>query len=246
MEIADAAISPTQWQKSTYPAWAQEKISVIHDGIDFKRLRHDPKASISLAETPHHGPLTLRFGDEVLTYVARNLEPIRGFPTFMRCLPEVLRRRPAAHVIIAGGSERGYGHAAPNGRTWREHLLAELGDGLDMARVHFIGRVPYQAYLHMLHISRAHVYWTSPFVLSWSFLEATSSGVPVIASDTPPVREFSERLRCQTVGFFDTASFETAMTEALARPSAPRRAKELPEISLEHCLREQKRVLLPA
>ncbi len=32
--------------------------------------------------------------DEVLTYVARNLEPYRGFPQFMRSLPAILKRTP--------------------------------------------------------------------------------------------------------------------------------------------------------
>ena len=243
MEIADAAISPTQWQKSTYPAWAQEKITVIHDGIDFKRLKHDPKAKITLAKNDRHGQITLSADDEVLTYVSRNLEPIRGFHALMRCLPRVLKERPKAHVLIAGGDERGYGHPTPDGATWREHMLKEVGGDLDMTRVHFLGRVPYAAYLHMLHITRVHAYWTAPFVLSWSFLEAASAGAPVIGSDTPPVREYSEKLGVPTFGFFDRTAFEDAMIERLARPVAKRRPVHLPDIDLENCLREQKRLV---
>jgi glycosyltransferase involved in cell wall biosynthesis len=243
MEIADAAISPTQWQKSTYPAWAQEKITVIHDGIDFKRLKHDPKAKITLAANERHGQITLGADDEVLTYVSRNLEPIRGFHMLMRCLPRVMKERPKAHVLIAGGDERGYGHPAPGGTTWREHMLKEVGGQLDMGRVHFLGRVPYSAYLHMLHVTRAHAYWTAPFVLSWSFLEAASAGAPVIASDTPPVREFSDRLGVPAVGFFDGKGFEDAIIERLARPQSKRRPVHLPDIDLDNCLRDQKRLI---
>jgi glycosyltransferase involved in cell wall biosynthesis len=243
MEIADAAISPTQWQKSTYPAWAQEKITVIHDGVDFKRLKHDPQAKITLAGNDRHGPITLGAEQEVLTYVSRNLEPIRGFHMLMRCLPRILKARPQAHVVIAGGDERGYGHPAPDGATWRDHMMKEVGGELDMARVHFVGRVPYAVYLHLLHLTRVHAYWTAPFVLSWSFLEAASAGVPVVASDTPPVREFSDRLAVPTAGFFDRQGFEDAMIERLARKPAKRRPVHLPDIDLEHCLREQKRLI---
>jgi glycosyltransferase involved in cell wall biosynthesis len=243
MEIADAAISPTQWQKSTYPAWAQEKITVIHDGIDFKRLKQDPKATITLGANDRHGQIKLSAGDEVLTYVSRNLEPIRGFHMLMRCLPRVLAQRPKAHVLIAGGDERGYGHPAPGGVTWRDHMLKEVGDRLDMTRVHFVGRVPYGVYLSMLNLTKLHAYWTAPFVLSWSFLEAASAGAPMIASATPPVREFSGRLGVPTVDFFDQAGFESAIIESLARPGSPRRPVHLPEIDLDHCLREQKKLI---
>jgi glycosyltransferase involved in cell wall biosynthesis len=180
MEIADAAISPTQWQRSTYPAWAQDRITVIHDGIDSARLKPDPKVVMTLKTQA--GEIKVKPGDEVLTYVSRTLEPIRGFHVLMRTLPEVLKRRPKARVLIAGGDDRGYGYPAPGGKTWRERMLAEVGRDLALDRVHFVGRVPYQAYLQMLNVSRVHAYWTAPFVLSWSYLEAATSGLRVIAS----------------------------------------------------------------
>jgi glycosyltransferase involved in cell wall biosynthesis len=247
MEIADAAISPTQWQKSTYPAWAQDKITVIHDGIDFKRLLPDPKATLTLSPNVHNKePLTLKPGDEVLTYVARNLEPIRGFQMLMRCLPEILKKRPKARAVIAGGDEKGYGHPMPPGTTWRELLLKEVGGELDMSRVHFVGKVPYNAYLQMLGVSKVHAYWTAPFVLSWSFLEAASAGVPVVASDTPPVREFAGKLGVRTEGFHDRGAFARAIIEGLATKGSRRSPVQLPELDLERCLREQKKLISQA
>ncbi|MBK7657017.1 MAG: glycosyltransferase, partial [Betaproteobacteria bacterium] len=134
----------------------------------------------------------MKAGEEILTYVARNLDPVRGFHIFMRALPEVLRQRPTAHAIVVGGDGVGYGHAAPGGKTWKEHMLAEVGDQLDMKRVHFVGQIGAEAYLQVAQVRKVHAYWTTPFVLSWSFLEAALSGAAVVASDTPPVREFSE------------------------------------------------------
>lgn len=243
MQIADAALSPTAWQKSTYPAWAQDKISVIHDGIDTARLAFQPDASLLLPATADRGELGFQPGDEVLSYVARNLEPVRGFQVFMRALPDILKRRPKAHAIVVGGDGISYGHRAPNGASWKEHLLAEVGGDLDLRRVHFVGKVPYQAYLHLLSISRVHTYWTTPFVLSWSFLEAALSGLPVLASATAPVEEFAPRLGTATLDFFDTDGFSRATAELLAKKNKRRPVLDVPELTLGHCIAAQTRLL---
>jgi glycosyltransferase involved in cell wall biosynthesis len=239
MEIADAAISPTEWQKSTYPAWARDKITVIHDGIDLERVRFNPQARLTLAGADGKGQLEFQPGDEVLTYVARNLEPVRGFQVFMRTLPEVLRCRPKAHAIIIGGDEVSYGQKAPGGVSWKAHMLAEVGAELDMTRVHFLGKVPYQHYLQLLSISRVHTYWTTPFVLSWSFLEAVASGVPVVASNTSPVVEFSKSLRVTTNDFFDFSGFADKVTEKLIKPIRNEATVFPSNLLLQNCLKEQ-------
>lgn len=244
MEIADAAISPTEWQKSTYPAWARDKITVIHDGIDLRKLAFDPAARLTLAGADGKGQLEFQPGDEVMTYVARNLEPVRGFQVFMRTLPEVLRRRPKAHAIIVGGDEVSYGSHAPGGVSWKAHMLAEVGDALDMSRVHLLGKVSYQHYLHLLNISRVHAYWTTPFVLSWSFLEAALSGLPVVASDTAPVREFAERLGVKTISFFDHQAFAAALSDRLANPNRSAAARNgSASLDTRHCIAAQVKLI---
>jgi glycosyltransferase involved in cell wall biosynthesis len=133
--------------------------------------------------------VTLRPGDDVVTYVARNLEPYRGYHIFMRALPEILRRRPNVHVVIVGDQGVSYGQALPKGQTYRQKYLDEVAKDLDMSRVHFLGQVPYQTLVRIYQVSSAHVYLTYPFVLSWSLLEAMAAGCPVVASRTPPVEE---------------------------------------------------------
>lgn len=243
LDCADAAIAPTQWQKSTFPDWAQQKIHVIHDGIDYDRLTPNPKARIVLAASERHRQLSFKPGDEVLTYVTRNFEPVRGFPTFMRTLPEVLRRRPNAHVLIVGGDEISYGRPAPAGTTWRQQLLDEVGEQLDMRRVHFLGKVPYQTYIDLLHISKVHAYWTTPFVLSWSFLEAAGAGVPLVASATPPVMEFADALGVTTLPFFDTAAFADTLSEALAKKRSAHTPARLEATDLKTCNRLRQALL---
>ena len=186
LEACDAGISPTQWQKSRHPAPLSDKIEVIFDGIDTNVVKPDAKARFRLADGRE-----LTREDEVLTYVARNLEPYRGFPSFMRALPKILAARPDAQVVICGGDEVSYGRPAPDGKTWREVMLEEV-QGIDLSRVHFTGKLPYAQYLSLLQVSSLHTYLTVPFVLSWSCMEAMGAGCLMLGSATPPVQEVIE------------------------------------------------------
>ena len=211
LAACDRGLTPTEWQRSVHPAAFQDKISVIFDGIDTAAVRPDPKARFTLPDGR-----VLTAADEVVTYVARNLEPYRGFRPFMRALPELLRRRPAAQVLVAGGDEVSYGVPAPGGRTWREAMLQDV-EGIDPARVHFLGKVPYARYLALLQVSSVHLYLTVPFVLSWSCLEAMAAGCILVASGTPPVAEVIEdgRNGC-LVDFFSPAAIAARAAEVLA------------------------------
>jgi len=182
LQWCDAGVSPTHWQKSRHPYPLREKIEVIFDGIDTAAVRPDPDARFELP-----GGRVLTGEDEVLTYVARNLEPYRGFPSFIRALPRILEARPNATVVVVGGDEASYGKGAPDGKNWREHMLDEVP--LDLSRVHFTGKLPYNRYLSLLQVSSLHIYLTVPFVLSWSCLEAMSAGCLMLGSATPPVEE---------------------------------------------------------
>lgn len=217
---ADAALAPTRWQASTFPEPYRDRIRVIHDGIDTDRVRPDPGASLTLP-----GGRVLRAGDEVLSFVNRNLEPYRGYHIFLRALPEVLRARPEAEVVIVGGDGVSYGPApAPGpegGRSWKEIFLAEVRDRLDLSRVHFLGQVPYGQFLSLLQVARVHAYLTYPFVLSWSLLEAMSAGGLVVGSRTGPVEEvIADGVNGRLVDFFDVAGWSAALTGALAGPAA--------------------------
>jgi glycosyltransferase involved in cell wall biosynthesis len=161
----------------------------------------------------------LRAGDEVLTFVNRNLEPYRGYHTFLRALPDVMAARPDCQVVIVGGDEVSYGPAPKGGKGWKEIYLAEVRDRLDLNRVHFIGKVPYPTFVNLMQVSRAHAYLTYPFVLSWSMMEAMSAGALIVGSDTAPVREMIVHGKNGLlVDFFDIAGWSRALTEALANP----------------------------
>lgn len=212
---ADAGLSPTQWQASTYPDPLRRMIRVIHDGVDTEVVTPNSAASVALPNGQ-----VLRAGDEVLTFVNRNLEPYRGYHIFMRALPAILAARPQAQVVIVGGDEVSYGAAPKDAKGWKETILAEVGDRIDPARVHFMGKVPYPVFVNILQISRAHAYLTYPFVLSWSMIEAMAAGCLVVGSKTAPVEEVLRHGETGLlVDFFDVNAWSDTLIDALADPA---------------------------
>ncbi len=177
--------SPTLFQRSTYPDWAQGNITVLPEGVNLDICRPDPGAGSRPFEL---GGFGVPPGAALLSYVSRDLEPYRGFHVVMRALPRLLRERPDLHVVMVGGDGVSYGARLAEG-TWKERLLGEVGP-LDAQRVLFPGRLDYDSYLRLLQRSDCHVYFTYPFVASWSLREALACGCAIVASDTAPVLEF--------------------------------------------------------
>jgi glycosyltransferase involved in cell wall biosynthesis len=212
LDAVDLGISPTAWQKGLYPPEYQHKIIQLHDGIDTEA------ACPGLAR-----PLILPDGRQlgadlpIITYVARNLEPYRGFRTAMRAAPEILRRCPDAHMVFVGGNDVSYGMPPPGGGNWLTQMRAELGDRLPLDRMHFTGALPHGSFINVMRLSRAHLYLTYPFVLSWSMLEAMATGVTLVASATPPVQEVVVHGRNGLlVPFADPAAVADGVVKALA------------------------------
>jgi glycosyltransferase involved in cell wall biosynthesis len=222
--VADAGLSPTRWQASTFPSVFSDRITVAHDGIDTDKLAPNPDARLDLAT--ENGPLSLTRSDEIATFVARDLEPYRGAHIFLRSLPALLALRPQLRVLIVGGDGVSYGAARADGRSWKDAFVEEIRPRIskaDWARVHFLGRVPYGEFVRVLALSRAHVYLTYPFVLSWSLLEAMSTGCPIVASDTAPLREAVEHGRTGLlVDFFDPEKLAATVADLLGRPDLQR------------------------
>ncbi|MFX0542767.1 glycosyltransferase [Roseovarius sp. S4756] len=199
---AEAGISPTTFQADTFPPEFRDRITVCHDGIDTDWSAPNPDVTLRLKGQPEFSRQT-----EIVTFINRNLEPYRGYHIFMRALPEILRARPNARIIIIGGDEVSYGTAPPQGKTWKQIFRDEVQDQIsadDWRRVHFLGRIPHEDFTRVLQISRVHVYLTYPFVLSWSLMEAMSCGAAIVAGDTAPVREvITHDQTGRLVDFFD-------------------------------------------
>ena len=221
-EAADAGISPTHWQASTFPEPFRSKITVVHDGIDTEAVAPNPAVSLTL-----NGNIKLTRADEVITFVNRNLEPYRGYHIFMRTLPELFKRRPQARVLIVGADDVSYGARPEEGKKWKDIFASEVRPQIsdaDWARVHFLGHIPYQHFIPLLQLSTVHVYLTYPFVLSWSLLEAMSVGCAIVASDTQPLREAIRHDDTgRLVDFFDVPGLANEVCALLDDPVARQR-----------------------
>ncbi|MCQ0093807.1 glycosyltransferase [Roseovarius sp. M141] len=211
---AEAGISPTAFQADTFPAEFRRRITVAHDGIDTAFSAPDPGVTLQMKGCEEYTRET-----EIITFINRNLEPYRGYHIFMRALPDLLRNRPNARIIIIGGDEVSYGSPPPKGRTWKQIFRDEVQGQItpnDWHRVHFLGRIPHDQFTRVLQISRVHVYLTYPFVLSWSLLKTMSCGAAIVASDTAPVREvIAHDQTGRLVDFFDRAGLVREVCDLL-------------------------------
>lgn len=215
---ATGGLAPTSWQADGFPAAFRQRIRVVHDGVPTRLLCPAPDTVLELGDG-----LVLGRQDEVITFVARNLEPLRGFHVLLRALPRLLAERPRARVLIVGAEANGYGSPSPDGRSWKEIFLAEVSPRLTPAqfrRIHFLGQLPYAQFLGVLRVSSVHVYLSYPFVLSWSLLEAMSLGCAIVGSDTAPVREvLAHEVTGLLVDFFDQEGLVAAICRLLEDPA---------------------------
>ncbi len=209
----DRGLSPTQWQRSQFPPEFHPKIKVHHDGIDTNYFQPVPNAQLILPRID----LDLTQAKEIVTYVARGMEPYRGFPQLIEAISILQLKRPQCHFVIVGKNRVAYGKNLPDGKTYKEAMLEKFP--LDLSRVHFTDLLPYNEYLQVLQASSIHIYLTCPFVLSWSMLEALATGCVIVASDTAPVTEVIEdNLNGLLVNFFAPQEISDRVIEALDHP----------------------------
>lgn len=180
---ADATICPTDYQAAQFPLKVQEQITVINDGFDTKLHVSAPRDAAFLQD--HSIPQNA----ELLTYIARGMEPTRGFPEVMKTIEKLQQKRPNLHAVIIAEDRVAYG-AKIKGLSWKERMTSTLD--LDPSRLHFTGLVPRHHMIKFLQASDAHLYLSAPFVLSWSFVEAMACATPIVATRSAPVAEYMD------------------------------------------------------
>ncbi len=217
IQTVDLGLVPTQWQADRFPENFHDKFYVCHDGIRTDQLGPDPDVSIKLGRLDR--PITR--DDEVITYMARNMERARGFHTFMRALPRILEKRPNVRVLAIGGNETSYGAKSKHPKGLRGEMEQEVGHLIDWSRVHFLGRVPYEVYTQVIQISRCHMALTMPFVMSWSLLETMAMEATVVSTDVDSVREaVTHGETGLLVDFFDPKALANQVIDVLENPEA--------------------------
>lgn len=240
----DVVIVPTEWQASQFPLQLHSKINVVFDGID-THFFHPPRTDIGFSELiikGEEGTFAIKKDAPLLTYATRGMEPIRGFPEFMRCLPFVLKAIPELQVIIGGRDRCAYGFPAPTNKgSWKKHMLDELGDFRGKERVAFTGLMNYAEYRKTLHRSTLHCYFTRNYVTSWSLFEALACGTPILTNFSPAttgllpqLRNRALKLEAPTQEIASTAMqflHKTKMSKGL-----PRHTNLSPAFEMENCV----------
>lgn len=227
LQACDAAYTPTAFQRSRFPAEYQPKIQTIFDGVDREvyhgygeSLRPAPDArgarTIGGVEV---GPTT-----RVVTYVSRGFESMRGFDLFLRTAKLIYRQYPDVVFIVVGTDRIAYGgdenYIAPF-KSFKDWAFAQ--DEYDLSKFRFVGRLPTAELGRLLAATDLHLYWTVPFVLSWSMMDAMSCGAVVLGSDTSPVREMIEDGRNGLLAdFFSPEAFAAKAVAVLEDPGAYR------------------------
>ena len=210
---AAAIVAPTRFQASTLPQGVLSNVRIIHEGVDVDAIRPGPAEPFLLPDGRLIAP-----GPPVITHVNNNMEPLRGLHIFARALPRLLAEVPEAQVLIIGqDTKQAYGGSPPDDLTWREVCFRDVE--IDPARVHFLGKLPHEQMLAALRLGAAHVYYTYPFVLSWSLVEAMALGCHVIGSDTAPLHDaIEDGVNGRLLPFFDVEALSQAMIAACRNP----------------------------
>ena len=175
---SNAIVSPTSWQRKQLPEIFRKNCHVIFDGIDLTRFRSDSKNRKTSA---------------LLTYGTRGMDPIRGFPQFVRSLPHLIKSSNIQiEVEIAGNDGAFYGSTPEGFKNWRDWAKDFAKEKGISENIKWVGFLEGKSYVKWLQSSWCHVYLTHPFIASWSLVEALATGVPIVASDVETVRDICD------------------------------------------------------
>ncbi len=240
LALSDGALCPTQWQANQFPQHLRSQLEVIFDGINTTLFTPTTRTEgLSIRD------LNIEANIPLVTYVTRGFEPYRGWPQVAEGLSLLLQRNPRAHVLLVGSDDVAYGSKRGDGKSWRQWGLEEYP--MDPSRLHMLPALQYDEYREVLHHSWVHVYWTIPFILSWSLMESLATGNCVVASKTAPVMEMIEHEKQGIlVDFFNpdelAKQVDLLLKDKIQRQELGIRAREhiiSKGYDLESCLKKQ-------
>ena len=118
------------------------------------------------------------------------MEPLRGFPEFMRAAAVAQQHFPELQVVVFGNDRSAYSYESPHpSGSWKDYMLEELKDELDLDRLHFTGLLNYGELVQLFHRSDLHCYFTRPYVVSWGVFQAAACGARLLVNDFPGLDE---------------------------------------------------------
>jgi glycosyltransferase involved in cell wall biosynthesis len=222
LEACDLAVIPTEWQKKQFPAAYHRKLNVIFDGVDQSFFRppsaKEEDEEITLTNRDTGEELSLPRGRKVLSYATRGMEPLRGFPEFLRAASTLVGEFSDLEVVIAGADRRAYSFDAPtHSGSWKMHVLDGLGAFHGQERLHFTGLLSYPDYRSLLWRSNLHCYFTRPYVTSWSLFEAAACSARLAVSRGPATANIAKLESVRWVDLEDQASIIGQLREGLRK-----------------------------
>ena len=243
LELCDLAVTPTAWQRSQFPLAQQQRLQVVFDGVDTSLFRPQPwSGDLELKGEASEQPLRLPPEARILSYATRGMEPLRGFSEFMQMLPALMLRFGDLEVVVAGRDRVAYSYPAPShGGSWKKRLLAELGDKLDLSRLHFTGLLNYGDYVRLLQRSDLHASFSRPYVTSWGLFQAAACGSKLMVNHDPSIDYALENQQVLKVDLDQPQQMQNNaaewLDEAFQRRNIQRVSMLKPEWELNSCLK---------
>ena len=242
---SDAVVCPTAWQIAQFPQLLQTQFTQIFDGINpalFKPVQQaDLQQPWCLDGSMMEQPLRFQPGDRVLSYGTRGMEPLRGFPEFMRAAAVAQQQDPALQVVVFGQDRLAYGNERSShaSGSWKQAMLEELRRQLDPSRLHFTGLISYGSLATLFQRTQLHCYFTRPYVVSWGVFQAAACGARVLVNRFKGIDEvFAQPPLLAPVDLDDQSAVTAAVLAGLRQPLDVNDGRSnLPSmLELSHCL----------
>ena len=169
----------------------RDKIKVIFDGVNGDFFKPEvPAVPLLLHGEVQPEPLQFGSNDLLLTYGTRGMEPLRGFPEFMRAAAVAQNKYPELQVVVFGRDRSAYSYQCKQFKgSWKAALLDELADQLDPQRLHFTGLLTYGDLVRLFQRSDLHCYFTRPYVVSWGVFQAAACGANLLVNEFEGIEE---------------------------------------------------------
>ena len=237
---ADNIICPTEWQRSQFPDFINDRIEVIFDGIDLDFFCPGAPADPFILNADSETPLRFTSDHLLLTYGTRGMESLRGFPEFMRAAAVAQQRFPNLHVIVFGKDRSVYSYPSPHpSGSWKQYMLEELEGNLDLNRLHFTGLINYGELVQLFRRSDLHCYFTRPYVVSWGVFQAVACGARLLVNDFPGLDEvFDGEPLLTPVDLNNQENINTSVIHRLKSKDASRVVGLPASLSLTSCMKK--------